>query len=78
MLNREMKCMVPGCDLVVYARGLCRNHGEAVKRLVRSGEAEEEDLLNRGLLLESRTAPRGSSLIHDLFLKGSKVKGRMG
>lgn len=44
-------CLVPQCGEVPRCRGLCDYHYRYMNRLCRQGQAEEEDLIKRGLLL---------------------------
>ena len=63
-------CLFPECSRQRRARGLCSSHYEQFSRLKLRGRADEEDLIERGLLLPSK-----HGAIPAVFTKGSKVLG---
>ena len=68
-------CLFPECTRGTHARGargLCRSHYTQARNLIRSGTANEADLIKRGLLLK-RKRRSGSSI--EVFRKGSKSVG---
>lgn len=57
-----MQCIYPKCDNTSRTRGLCHGHYQNMRAYVRKGQASEEDLERRGLLM-----PKGTG--------GSKTNG---
>lgn len=49
--GRPNECRVPDCNLVQSRRGLCNTHRIYASRLIKQGKANEQNLVNRGLLL---------------------------
>lgn len=66
-------CLVPDCPLAVKSRQLCSSHYKLAKRMVENGEADEQDLIDRGLLAPRKIRRRNAA--KSLFAKGSKRKG---
>lgn len=71
-------CLVPGCSNTRRTRGLCHSHYQNCQRMLRDGQADDRDLVRRGL----RTAPGepgGSPTLKFAgFAAGSKVRGKDG
>lgn len=51
MQRKTQKCLQCGSK-EVYARGLCRYHNQATRRRIRLGIADEQALIEQGLILE--------------------------
>jgi len=49
------KCLVNKCEREACSRGLCMACFVSAKRYVKSGKITEEKLINRGLILPSKT-----------------------
>lgn len=75
MRNSDCICNFPECTNRVESRGLCQAHIAQVRNMLRTGDAEEEDLIKRGLLLERKTAGRSFNSARAIFTKGSEVQG---
>lgn len=73
-----MICLHPECPNTTRTRGLCHNHYQAVRDRVRKGQAEEADLVRRGLMTEKGTGGTASVGSIDIFLLGSEVRGTAG
>ena len=73
-MSEEKKCLHPECDKPPRGRGLCNSHYKQVRKLLAKGEADETDLIKRGLLLESKRADALAS--GAIFKKGQKETGR--
>jgi hypothetical protein len=69
-------CVYPGCPHSRRTRGLCHQHYQTMRSYVRRGQADEADLVRRGLLLPEGTGGTRAAVGHEAFLKGSKVMGR--
>lgn len=68
-------CIHPSCSNSRRTRGLCHGHYQTMRAYVRAGKATEADLMARGLLMAKGTG--GSKVAdHDVFLLGSKVRGK--
>lgn len=48
------ECRVPSCKNKQSRRGLCNTHRVYAKGLIKQGKATEQNLINRGLLLENK------------------------
>lgn len=78
---KDRACLAPECWEPGYARGLCRAHSVMVNRMLREGEADTNDLISRGLMLELYAGPscmkgrRQENNTRTVFLKGSKATG---
>jgi len=49
--GRLTECRVPTCTAAQSRRGLCNTHRVYASRLIKQGSANEQNLINRGLLL---------------------------
>lgn len=81
-INVKKPCLYPDCLSEQSCRGLCLNHNNQRRYLTNHGLAEEEDLIERGLVLPSKRIPTGEVIIrvykNSFFRKGSRVRGREG
>ena len=68
-------CIYPGCQNSRRARGLCHLHLVAMQTAMRTGKADEEDLMRRRLLQEKGTGGGEIVVGHDAFLRGSRKVG---
>lgn len=69
------KCSEPNCPNVVYRRGLCRRHWEAIREAERRAYEEaqrqkEED--NQRVLREMERNPHGGSIFHRSYIPSKK------
>lgn len=64
-------CLYPGCDKPAAVRGLCKTHYSALRSMLKSGTADEQDLIKRGLLLPARVRSKNAA-----FRKGSTETGQ--
>jgi hypothetical protein len=75
-----MKCLHPKCRTDSRSRGLCATHFAIARMMIRTGDANETNLLRRGLILKAapgaRRSGRPRNPENDIFLKTSKVAGR--
>ena len=74
MSDRE-ECLTPRCEDTAEIRGLCHKHINQVRRMFKAGDADEKDLMKRGLMLERKTRGKSFNEAATIFRKGSKVKG---
>lgn len=70
-------CVYPDCPKARRTRGLCFSHSASAGRLIRKGEATEEDLMERGLMLPKHQKRGRTKGLHcGYLLKGSLVRGK--
>lgn len=55
--GRPNECRVPTCTTMQSRRGLCNTHRIYASRLIKSGAANEQNLINRGLLQARNNPP---------------------
>jgi len=72
----ELICLFPECETHEHARGLCKLHYCSARRLLTRGEATEEDLISRGLMLEKRRPGKAQDARLDILALGSTVTGK--
>lgn len=74
--RNAQQCLMPGCDNPAEVRGLCHNHNNQARRMIKAGNADEADLVKRGLMLEKQHRGKSFNESATIFKKGSKVRGR--
>jgi len=67
-------CAFPDCKEQIRCRGLCNTHYQTVYNWITKGDADEADLIKRGLIAPSS---RGRNAYVDILVPGSKVKGKL-
>jgi len=68
--GRPNECRVPSCAAAQSRRGLCNTHRVYAARLIKKGAANEQNLINRGLL-----QPKSNPVsLKKLPIRRSKVK----
>ena len=55
MMMRPAECVYPGCQCTRRTRGLCHNHYQNLRRLIRDGKVTETDVVKRRLLMPPGT-----------------------
>jgi hypothetical protein len=68
--GRPNECRVPSCTAAQSRRGLCNTHRIYASRLIKKGAANEQNLINRGLL-QAKSNPVS---LKRLPVKRSKVR----
>lgn len=68
--GRPNECRVPSCTAPQSRRGLCNTHRVYASRLIKKGAANEQNLINRGLL-QAKSNPIA---LKKLPIKRSKVR----
>lgn len=71
-------CLFPGCCNTRRTRGQCHTHYQQTQAMLRSGDADDADLVRRGLRTKPGAKDGGSEVApgaREIFRKGSKVKG---
>jgi len=67
----DFQYLFPDCDSTeTPSRGLCRRHYQVARKRICNGHADEDDLIERGLMLPAHTTR--PSVVFDV---GSEVKG---
>ena len=66
-------CLYPDCERPNHTRGLCESHYQRMRRNVKMGLVDEDDLMARGLL--KRVSPLSKVDQLDAFIAGSTIKG---
>jgi hypothetical protein len=74
--KKTEKCLVEDCPLKVKGRSLCSTHFKQARKAINEGEADEDDLVKRGLMSPRKIRRGLPSTDAAIFKKGSKVKGR--
>jgi hypothetical protein len=69
-------CVYPGCGHTRSRGGLCHGHYQNARNKIRNGQADQEDLIRRGLYIVGGEGGCKITTGHDAFLFGSKVTGR--
>lgn len=69
----EHRCLYPGCARLPQTRGLCRSHYVISRDLINKGEALEDDLVERSLLLPKEEK---QELDYTIFRFDSDVVGQ--
>lgn len=74
--GRPNECRVPDCSAIQSRRGLCNTHRVYASRLIKSGAANEQNLINRGLMLPKNNPPtlKAASKPRNKQLPTKKVK----
>ena len=77
-MSAPLYCLVPGCSNTRRTRGNCHSHYQNCQRMLRDGQADDADLVRRGLRTKPGE-PGGSPTVKFAGFKlGSKVRGRKG
>jgi hypothetical protein len=63
------------CGNSSRTRGLCHGHYQQMRAMVRKGVADEDDLVERGLLLPKGVAGGSSTNGHEAFVMGCPSLG---
>jgi hypothetical protein len=73
--SSAFQCLVKGCGLTPYKRGLCSKHSVAARRAVNAGITDWEELVELGLALPIEN-PRGKLGDFLLALIDAKVAAK--
>lgn len=71
-------CLFPGCRNTRRTRGQCHTHYQQTQAMLRAGDADDADLVRRGLRTPEGAKDGGSEVApgaREVLAKGSKVKG---
>jgi len=71
-MEKVVTCLVPGCESTPTSRGLCFQHYQKARRLVKRGKITMGELEDQGKILKSKK-PRED----DFFLDGKKQTKRI-
>lgn len=72
--GRPNECRVPSCTAPQSRRGLCNTHRVYAARLIKKGAANEQNLINRGLLQSKVATKNNPATPKRLPVKRSKVR----
>lgn len=71
--GRLNECRVPDCNSAPSRRGLCNTHRVYASRLIKLGQASEQNLINRGLLLaKNPSTPTSAKRLPTRKVKSTK------
>lgn len=78
-LLKPRYCLFPGCRNTRRTRGQCHSHYQLTQAMLRSGDADDADLVARGLRTPQGDKEAGSPIApnsREAFRKGSDTTGK--